>query len=71
MSKLLEYLNTLDKDAEARAAHAKDPSAAMQSFGLNEHEQKALLSRDKTVVAGSLGLDTDDLPAIDTLESPY
>ncbi|PXX39758.1 hypothetical protein [Undibacterium pigrum] len=71
MSKLLEYLNTLDKDAAAREAHAKDPNGAMQSFGLNDDEQTALLSRDKQTVADSLGISAEELPAIDSVESPY
>jgi hypothetical protein len=64
MSKLLNYLNTLDKDAAAREAYAKDPKAAMTHHGLSEAEQAALLSGDKTAVAKLVGVDSAKLPAI-------
>jgi hypothetical protein len=64
MSKLLDYLNTLDKDAAAREAHAKDPKAAMKKFGLTAEEQAALMSGDKKKVADIVGVSADALPAI-------
>jgi hypothetical protein len=64
MSKLLDYLNTLDKDAAAREAHAKDPKAAMKKFGLTAEEQAALMSGDKKKVADLIGVSADALPAI-------
>jgi hypothetical protein len=39
MSKLLDYLNYLDQNADAREAFAANPVAAMDSFGLNEEEK--------------------------------
>ncbi|MFZ6846149.1 hypothetical protein [Undibacterium sp. RuTC16W] len=64
MSKLLDYLNTLDKDAAAREAHNKDPKAAMKKFGLSTHEQDAFLSKDKKRIAKSIGIPEADLPAL-------
>lgn len=63
MSKLLDYLNILDKDAAAREAHNKDPKAAMTTFGLSGDEQAALASGDKKQVADLLGISADTLPA--------
>lgn len=63
MSKLLDYLNILDKDAAAREAHNKDPKAAMTKHGLSDDEQGALMSGDKTKVAGLIGVSADVLPA--------
>jgi len=62
MSKLLNYLNLLDKDAVAREAFASDPSAAMTAYGLDAAEQQALLSGDKTVMANLAGIDASELP---------
>lgn len=66
MSKLLDYLNTLDKDAAAREAHAKDPKAAMTKHGLSDKEQAALMSGDKAQVAKVVGVDEAALPTIQT-----
>lgn len=62
MSKLLDYLNLLDKDAAAREAFAKDPQAAMTQDGLNDAEQQALLSGDKAAIAKLVGIDEAELP---------
>lgn len=64
MSKLLDYLNILDKNAAAREAFAKDPQAAMTQYGLNGAEQEALLSGDKAAIAKLAGIDAGDLPTI-------
>lgn len=71
MSKLLDYLNALDKDAAAREAHAKDPKAAMTKFGLNADEQAALMSGDKKKVAALLGISADALPSITVLITTF
>ncbi|MFZ6709891.1 hypothetical protein [Undibacterium sp. TC9W] len=71
MSKLLEYLNTLDKDADALTSHRSDPGAAMTNFGLTVEEQGAVLSGDKSAVAGLLGISADEVPAIDITEGAY
>lgn len=62
MSKLLDYLNLLDKDAVAREAFAKDPEAAMVQYGLSDEEQKALLSGNKAAIAKLAGIDEAALP---------
>ncbi|MDO8179122.1 MAG: hypothetical protein Q7T62_12840 [Undibacterium sp.] len=64
MSKLLDYLNTLDKDAAAREAHAKDPKAAMTKQGLTDEEQAAVLSGDKKKMATLIGIQEDSLPSV-------
>lgn len=71
MSKLLDYLNHLDKDAVAREAFAKDPQAAMTQYGLSDEEQKALLSGDKATIAKLLGVDESSLPAIQIGQTDY
>ena len=71
MSKLLDYLNTLDKDADALKAHKNGAKSAMGSFGLSEEEQAAVLSGDKAAVAGLLGISAEEVPAIDTTETTY
>ena len=71
MSKLLDYLNSLDKDAAAREAHNKDAKAAMTKFGLTEEEQKAVVSGDKKKVASMVGIHEDSLPPIQVLHDSY
>lgn len=61
MSKLLDYLNILDKDAAEREAYIKDPKAAMTKYGLSDKEQEAMMSGDKKQVADLLGISSDDL----------
>lgn len=65
MSKLLDYLNHLDQDANARAAHELNSRQAMRNFGLSQQEQQAMLSGDKEQVAQLLGISSDQLPAIE------
>lgn len=60
MSKLLDYINLLDKDSAARAAHAADSIAAMTQFGLGATEQQAVLSGNKTTIANLAGVDSKD-----------
>lgn len=71
MSKLLDYLNTLDKDAAARAAHAKDPKAAMTKHGLTDDEQAALMSGDRKKVADAVGISADQLPSITVTNTSF
>jgi hypothetical protein len=71
MSKLLDYLNTLDKDAAAREAHAKDPKAAMKKFGLTPEEKAAVMSGDKKKIADLVGVSADVLPAIHTIVKTF
>jgi hypothetical protein len=62
MSKLVDYLNLLDKDAAARQAHSSDPKAAMTAFGLNAAEQQAVMSGDRAAIANLAGVDASALP---------
>lgn len=64
MSKLLNYLNTLDKDAAARDAHKKDPEAAMTKRGLSAVEQIAFMSGNKNDLAAMVGVTSDSMRAI-------
>jgi hypothetical protein len=71
MSKLVAYLNTLDQDAAAREAHNVDPQASMDSFGLQDHEQQALLSGDPTAMANAAGIDPAAMPATQIGNAEY
>lgn len=66
MSKLLDYLNALDQDAAARAAHQQDPQAAMTQFGLSPDEQSALMSGDRAAIAGIVGVAPESLPSVNS-----
>ena len=70
-SKLLDYLNHLDKNAEAREAFAKTPHDAMTNFGLNEEEKTALLSGDRAAMATLVGVSVAALPASQTGQTDY
>ncbi len=71
MSKLLDYLNHLDKNADARDAHAAAPGTSMTNFGLTQDEQDALMSGDKQRVADACGIALDDLPAPQVPQGPF
>lgn len=64
MSLLLDYLNHLDSNASAVAAHNADPAAAMTQFGLSANEQQTLMSGDKTAIANLAGIGTSELPNV-------
>jgi hypothetical protein len=66
MSKLLDYLNHLDKNADARTAHAADPATSMTNFGLTQDEQDALRSGDKQRIADACGIPLDAVRVIHT-----
>ena len=44
MSKLLNFLNSLDSDAAALTAFKKDPKSTMERAGLSATEQQAIIS---------------------------
>ncbi len=71
MSNLLNYLNTLDKDADAREAHNADPQASMANFGLLDHEQQAVLSGDPAAIAHAAGIDVAAMPATQIGNATY
>jgi hypothetical protein len=64
MSKLLDYLNHLDKNADARTAHAADPAGSMTNFGLSQDEKDAFMSGDKQRVADACGVPVQDMPVL-------
>lgn len=64
MSTLLDYLNHLDSNATAIAAHNADPAAYMTQFGLNANEQQTFMSGDKAAMASLIGIDASELPLI-------
>lgn len=64
MSTLLDYLNHLDSNATAIAAHNADPAAYMTQFGLSAAEQQAFMSGDKAAIASMAGIDLADMPRI-------
>lgn len=64
MSKLLDYLNHLDSNATAIAAHNADPAASMTQFGLDANEQQTFMSGDKSAIAALAGIDAADLPKV-------
>jgi hypothetical protein len=64
MSTLLDYLNHLDANATAIAAHNADPAAAMTQFGLSTVEQQILLSGDMAAIASLVGIDARELPKV-------
>jgi hypothetical protein len=66
MSIVLDFLNALDKDAVMLAEYKKDGKAVMTKYGLNEAEQRAILSQDKKQVADLLGISSDDVPILHT-----
>ena len=63
MSKLLDYLNHLDQNADACAAHEQNPQKAMTDFGLSPVEQQAMQSGDKEQVAVLVGISSVELPS--------
>jgi hypothetical protein len=65
MSKLLDYLNHLDQNADAVAAHNQNPTKAMTDFGLSHTEQQAVLSGDKEQVAQTIGIRSEELPSVE------
>jgi hypothetical protein len=71
MSKLLDYINHLDKDANARAAHKANPVKSMTDFGLTIDEQDALLSGDKQRVADVIGIAADEVPVLTAIATPF
>jgi hypothetical protein len=71
MSNLLDYLNHLDKNADARDAHAADATGSMTNFGLSQDEQDALMSGDKQKIAAACGVSAEALPSTHIPESPY
>lgn len=62
MPKILDYLNHLDSNATALAAHNADPVPSMVQFGLSAIEQQTLMSGDKAAIASLEGITVAQLP---------
>lgn len=71
MSKLLDYINHLDKNADARTSHKNDPVTSMTNFGLTKDEQDAVLSGDRQRLAGAIGIPAHDLPTLHIPEETF
>ncbi len=71
MSNLLAYLNLLDKDSAAGAAHSADPNAAMTQFGLNDAEQSAFMAGDKDAIAKLAGVDATSIQPPQVTNAPF
>jgi hypothetical protein len=64
MSKLLDFMNHVDKNAEARFASAAVTLTLMASFGLSQVEQDAFLSGDPQNVASAIGMPASEITVI-------
>ncbi len=62
MSTLLDYLNHLDSNASAVAAHNADPATAMAQFGLSAAEQHTFMTGDAAAIASMAGIDVSEMP---------
>ncbi|HEX7643456.1 MAG TPA: hypothetical protein VF450_05430 [Noviherbaspirillum sp.] len=71
MSKLFDYLNHLDKNADARDAHAADPAGSMTNFGLSQDEQDALMSGDRQRVADACGIPVENVGTMLVPQTPF
>jgi len=71
MSNLLDYLNHLDKNADARDAHAADATGSMTNFGLSQDEQDALASGDRQKIANACGVPMQELKSMYVPLEPY
>lgn len=56
MSKFVELLENLGRDAELAAAYEKDPQSVLDQYDLTEEERKAMLDRDVDAVRKLSGL---------------
>lgn len=56
MSKLLELMRTLGRDAALAAEYEKDPVGVVQRAGLSDEEQRAMLDKDYDAIKRLTGL---------------
>lgn len=56
MSKLVDLIESIGRDADLKEAYEKDPDAVMARFDLNEEEQKALREGDLDAIKRLTGL---------------
>lgn len=70
MSKLLDLMKQLGKDAALAAAYEKDPNAVIARAGLSKAESAALIGCDYTAIKQLTGL-KDVSYAINTVVKAY
>lgn len=56
MSKLVDLIESIGRDADLMEAYEKDPDAVMARFDLNEEEKKALRDGDLDAIKRLTGL---------------
>ena len=56
MSKLLELMRELGRDAALAQAYQTDPDAVMQQAGLSDEERQALIDKDYDAIKRLTGL---------------
>jgi hypothetical protein len=56
MSKLLDLMRNLGRDAALAAEYGKDPDAVAQRAGLSDDERKAMLGKDYAAIKTLTGL---------------
>lgn len=56
MSKFVELLENMGRDADLAAAYEKDPESVLDQYDLTEEERKAMLDRDVEAVKKLSGL---------------
>ncbi|BDY05456.1 hypothetical protein [Ferrimonas sp. YFM] len=59
MSKLLDYINELDSNADLLDAHKKDPESTMKTYGLSDEEIAAVMSGDSDKIRALSGANSD------------
>jgi hypothetical protein len=56
MSKLLDFMRELGRDAELAAEYDSDADATMRTAGLSDEERKAMLGKDYDAIKKLTGL---------------
>lgn len=67
MSKVLDYLNALDANADLIQSHKSDPLKAGRDFGLSRDEQIVLLSQDRREISAFLDIPFREFDALDSI----
>lgn len=61
MSKLIDLLKDLGRDADLASEYGKDPDAVIKRYDLDDEEREALLSEDLDKIRKITGLDKLEL----------
>ncbi|KAF1710042.1 hypothetical protein CSC70_10270 [Pseudoxanthomonas kalamensis DSM 18571] len=70
MSKLLDLMKRLGRDAALAAEYEKDPDGVMRHAGLSDEERKAMLEKDYETIKRLTGLE-DGMFAINHIIKAY